>query len=79
MFGEIRISADRLLRETHRQHTMRKLEKRLDIVEREIMKYARIDSWTAAKFAASLIGEREVVIAKLKKQRELNGKEDALL
>ena len=58
--------ADRLMTDTYHRCTMEWYNKRLDILEEEIMNVMKIDGWQAWELLHGLIGERENTKYKLK-------------
>lgn len=58
--------ANESLQKMHLRSRMTRLNKKLDEVEVETMKYMKIDSWSAQEFVHHLIDERENIKAHLK-------------
>ena len=58
--------ANNALKELHLRNKIVRLNKKLDTVEVEIMKYMRMPGWQAAGFSHTLISERENIKAVLK-------------
>ena len=66
MTRESRERADRLLQDNHHRCTMQWYNKRLDVLEEEIINVMKIDSWQAFELLHGLIGERENTRERLK-------------